>query len=158
MILAEVDIIIEPRASIVRFAKVLAHHRTNDRIDGKERTEKDDVFLRHLRQSYVQQICGMVFIELVLRVVMFVQKSQRDMRLGIRMAAHILVRDTVPTQEMANHIAYMVTSRLRNHGACHSGATQRHDAVEGRTARHGFLRLVILEQDIQHRFSYSDYA
>ena len=51
----------------------------------------------------------------------------------------------------------MVVANLGDHRAWHTCSSERDDTVEGRTAGNGLLRLVVLEQDIQHRFTYTYY-
>ena len=80
------------------------------------------------------------------------------MRLGLLVAADIFRRHTIVGQEAADDVAHMVAAHFGHHGAGHASASQRHDAVEGRAARNGFLRLVVLEQDIQHGLAYAYYA
>lgn len=48
----------------------------------------------------------MVLVELVLRVVVFVEESQCDMRLGVQFAANELVRNTVLAQKIAGQIPF----------------------------------------------------
>ena len=52
----------------------------------------------------------------------------------------------------------MVAAYFGQHGAGHASSSERNNAVEGRTTRNGFLRLVVLEQDIQHGLTYAYYA
>ena len=107
-------------------------------------------------QRDVQQVPCMVLVELILRIVVFVEEGKGDMRFCVRMSANELVGHSVLAQEIADHISYMVRSRLGDHLAWHTGTPQRYDAVERRSPWNCFLRLVILKQDVQHRFSYSD--
>ena len=59
---------------------------------------------------------------------------------------------------MADDVAYMVASHFCHHSAWHTGASERDDAVERRASRNGLLRLVVLEKNIQHGFSYTYYS
>jgi hypothetical protein len=94
-----------------------------------------------------------VLVEQVLGVVVLVEKSQRNMRLGMLVNAYVLRRHAVFTQKSTDNFADMVAAGLRNHDARHTGTAERNNAVECGAARHGFLRLVVLEKDIQHRLA-----
>jgi hypothetical protein len=52
----------------------------------------------------------------------------------------------------------MVAAHFGQHGAWNASSSERHNAVEGRAARYGFLWLIVLEQDIQHGLAYAYYA
>ena len=52
--------------------------------------------------------------------------------------------------------AHTVITRLADKVSRYAGTSQRDDCVECRTARYGTLRLVVLEDDVKNRLSYSD--
>jgi hypothetical protein len=52
----------------------------------------------------------------------------------------------------------MVAAHFGQHGAGHACPSERNNAIEGRATRNGFLRLVVLEQDIQHGLANAYYA
>ena len=155
MVLAEIDVIIEPCACPVCLPQQPCHGRPYRGIDGKKRAEKHHILLAYLWHRTIQPYRRMVLIEHILRIVVLIQKSQRDMRLDMLVAADIVRRHAILVKIVANHIAHMVASHLCHHSARHPCASERHDAVERRASRHSLLRLVVLKQNVQHRLPYS---
>ena len=158
MVFAKVHIIIEPCTRFMCNTQQTAHNRTYGRIDREERTEEHHVILIYPRQFTVHTNRRMVFIEYILRIVVFIQESQRYMRLDLLMATNIFRRHTIVKQIAANQVAHMVTSHLCHHGARHASPSERNNTVECRAARNSLLGLVVLEQNIQHCLTYTYYT
>lgn len=158
MVLAEIHIIIKKSASLASLLQKAADHRPQDRVDCKEGAEKHHVTPRYLRQPAIHRNRGVIFIEDVLRIVVLVQKRQRNMRLDVLVAADVFRRHTVFLQIAADDVAYMVSTSFRHHCTRHAGTSERHYAVECRAARNGLLWLVVLEDDVKHSLPYPNHT
>lgn len=158
VVLAEIHIIIKKSASLASLLQKAADHRPQNRVDCKEGAEKHHVVSCRLRQPAIHRHRGVVFIEDVLRIIVLVQKRQRNMRLDVLVAADIFRRHTVFLQIAADNVAYMVSTSFRHHCTRHAGTSERHNAVECRAARNGLLRLVVLEDDVKHRLPYPNHT
>ena len=77
----EVDIVVDDGTVVARIVEQSDDLRTDDRVDGKERAEDDDVVGLDVGIDKVELVVRVVFIEDVLRVVVVVEESERYRRL-----------------------------------------------------------------------------
>lgn len=158
VVLAEIHIIIKKCASLASLLQKASDHRPQDRVDCKEGAEKHHVVSCYLRQPAIHRHRGVVFIEDVPRIVVLVQKRQRNMRLDVLVATDVFRRHAVFLQIAADDVADMVSTSLGHHCTRHASTSKRHNAVECRAAGNGLLRLVVLEDDVKHRLPYPYHA
>ena len=81
---AEVHIVVEDGPVVAGILQETLHLLTNHRIDGIVGAEHHNVVRLYLRKNEVQTVVGMILIEDVLRIVLFIKKRQRDGGLGLR--------------------------------------------------------------------------
>ena len=154
---AEVHVVIQDGPFLSRIVQKALHLRADHRIDCKIGTEHHDVILLHVGHHEVQLVVRMILIEQIFRVVLLVEEGQRQRRLRIREHIDVLGSHAVLFQERDNHLAHAVVARLADKLCRNAGASQRNHGIIGAASRHGADRLVILEDDVEHRLSDSDY-
>ena len=158
MVFTEIYVIIEPCTRLACSTQQMAYNGTYGRVDGEERTKKHHIVLIYLGQFTVQLNRRVIFIEDVLRIIVFVQECQCYVRLDILVSADIFRRHAILKQIVAYKVSHMVVTDICYHGTWHTGPSKRNNAVECRATWNSFLGLVVLEQDIQHGFTYAYYT
>ena len=141
-------------AGIVQKALYL---RTDNGVYGIIRTEKHDVVFINLRKCKVQPVVGMVFVEDVVRIVLLVQKSQRQRRFGVRIDADAVCLAAIVLQKLDNHLSYAVIACFADETCFDTCSAERDDGIECRPSRHSLNGLVVTEDDIEHSLADSNY-
>lgn len=96
---AEIDVVIEYASCVVSALQKLMGIVADGGIDGEETAEDDDVVGLEVRKTWLDTRRGVVFVELVVGVVVFVEESERDVCLRAGIDGYSVGSDTVGAHE-----------------------------------------------------------
>ena len=153
----EVHIVVENGATLLGILQKTVHLRTDDGIDGIERAVHHNIVGLHVGIDEVQLVVRMVLIENVVGIVVLIEKGQRDGRLGVWKAVHIVAIHAVLPQELHDGVAHTVVAGLADKGGWHTRTAQRDDAIEHTAARHSTDGLAAAEYNVENRLANTDY-
>ena len=97
----------------------------------------------------------MVFVKDVFGIVLFVQEGQRQRRLGVGIYIHTVGTATVVLQKLDDIATYPIVACLTNESILHATTSQGNQGIERRTAWYSSDGLVIAEDNVKHRLTYS---
>ena len=132
------------------------HLRPNDRVDGVERSEEHDIVGLHVRVDEIELVVGMILVENVLCIVVFVEERQRNGRLGVGEHVHVVGIHAILFQKVDDVPAHAVAAGLTDKGAVHPRTPQRDDGIERGTTRISPDGLPVFKDNVEHGLSYSD--
>ena len=145
---AEIDVIIKDGTMLAGIVQKGIDLWTDDGIQGEITAKDNDVVRMNLRIHILYTVIGMVLVEHILRIVLVVQESQRNGRLGFRIDIKISGVHTVLLQETDNMTADPVVASLTDHTGLNSRTPQRHNGIERTAARHCTHRLLMTEYNV----------
>ena len=155
---AIVQVVVENGSVLVGIVEKSGHLRAYYGVDGKKRAEDHHVVGVHFGIHKIELIMGMIFVEQVFSVVLLVEESQREGRLGVGKHAHAAVIYTIVAQEALHPFAHTVVAGLTDKISGHTSAPQRYDGIECRAARNGLERLFALENNVEHSLANTYYT
>ena len=131
--------------------------RTNDGVDGKERAEDDNVVGLDVGIDKVELIMRMIFIENVLRIVVVIEEGERDRRLRFREDVDFGSVHSIVFEKTKDILSHTVVAGFTDESGAHARTRHRDDGIKRRAARVSTDGLLMLEDDVKHRLSYSYY-
>ena len=157
VVLAKINIVVEYRTSFACILEKGLYLAAQQRVEHKVRAVDDNVVGLYIGKLHVEMRGGILFVEKVLGVVIFVEKGKRDGRFYIAVAidardVHAAVDETID-----NNVAHAVAANLAHEDGSNAHASKRDDAVEDRAAGHCLHRTVVLEENVKNRLAYSYY-
>lgn len=147
---AEVDIVIDDSSMGTGIVEEPYNLWTDDGVDGVEGAKDDDVVRMDVRIDKVELVVGMILIEDVLGIVVFIEESQGDRRLRVGKDVDIISIDAIIFQKLDDVLPYPVTACLTDECRCHAGSGQRDDGIERRATGISSDRLLILKDYIEN--------
>lgn len=163
--LAEVDVVKQDGARIVSGFQKSCRQLPDLGVDGEKRAEEYDIALLETETADGLHIsCAVILVELVLGVVVAVEKGHRKMGLSAGISDHAVGGYVVGFHEVDNNVADVVVAGLGDHlyaypGMGNSdGASEADERIERAASGNRLLRLVVLENDIENGLAYAYYS
>lgn len=153
---AEVHIVINNGSRLMCLVEQLLYLVAQHRCNGKIRTNHDDIVSRHVGHIHIQSLTGIIFIEDIFGIIVFIQKSQRYRRFSFREYIYIRRIYSIVPHVSQNHLSYTVVSRFTDKSNILPHSSQRDHGIIHRTTRHSSFRLSVAEKNVENRFSNTD--
>ena len=153
----EIHVIIQDSTPIMGIFQKGEYLWTNHRIHRIKRAEHYDIISLNIREVEVEPIVRMILIEDILRIVLLIQESQWDRGLRLRKDTHTTGIHMIVFQETDNSLSHPIVTRLTDKCRIHANTPQWDQTVEHRTAWNSTYRLFVFENDVENRFTYTNY-
>lgn len=154
---AEIDVVVEDAAGIVGALEKFAGVGTDDRVDGEETAEHDDIVGSEVWEAVVDVGGGVILVELVVGVIAIVEEGERYVSLSIWADGDVVRDNAIGLHEIDDESAYVVVACLGNHDGVEPTTAKANEAIEGRTSRDCVLGLIVAEDDIIDCFANAVY-
>lgn len=97
----------------------------------------------------------MILVELVVCVVILVEKGERDVCLGSWINRDMTGLYTIGFHKVDDEASHLIVAGFGDHRGGKSASAKTDERVESGATWHGFLRLIVAEDDVVDGFSYA---
>ena len=132
---------------------LIAEHRCN----GKIGTYHHNVVRLYIGHLHLQTLVRIVLVEKILRIVPFVQESQRYRRFTVRKYVYTVGTYSVVPHILQNDPSYPVVPGFADKGDIYPHPSQRNHGIINGSSGYSCLWLVVPEQDVEDGFADTDY-